>query len=238
MEKKFTQLTQFIKAWDDKEETLSKSFAGDLFKDSGWFFGLSPFKEVSSLENKELNEEESSVKLATSETLMSASPSVKIADLAAQVQNNYKYKVLFLGDTASGDESDDLLGKMIVAMKLKEHEFLRFQFDDQLEKVEDLGENLVSPSEASKKLFDFITDSNAQVVVTLGATITSILSGKRQKLSNIHGQFFPLNLPNYTFSAPTQLVPIFHPDYLKINPNMKKTAWIDLQEVMKVIGKI
>lgn len=232
MEKKFTQLTQFIKAWDKKEGAQASSFAGDLFKGSGWFFGLSPFGEL---------EKEGETRPHTPERSLKESvkldSSSKTTDTQASAQNNYKYKVLFLGDTgASGEE--DLLGKMIQAMKLDKSEYLRFFFDDQLEKVEDLNDNLVNPSEASKKLFDFISENNAQVIVTLGATTTSVLTGKRQKLSNIHGQFFPLNLPNYSFSAPIQLVPIFHPDYLKINPNMKKTAWIDLQEVMKVIGKI
>lgn len=224
MEKKFTQLTQFIKAWDKKENGQASSFAADLFKGSGWFFGLSPFGELEKAESVE-----ESVKLDSS---------VKPVKKPTVSANTYKYKVLFLGDTFGASGEEDLLGKMIQAMKLEKSEYLRFSFDDQLEKVEDFNENLLNPTEASKKLFDLISENNAQVVVTLGATTTSVLTGKRQKLSNIHGQFFPLNLPNYTFSSPIQLVPIFHPDYLKINPNMKKTAWIDLQEVMKVIGKI
>lgn len=237
MEKKFTQLTQFIKAWDKKEDALSKSFAGDLFKGAGWFFGLSPFGELEASATA-VNEkiiDEKPVKLDSSENKAELPQYLSIPSKAA---TNYKYKVLFLGDTSQASSEDDLLGKMIQAMKLDQSEYLRFLFDDQLEKVEDLAENLLNPSSASKKLFDFISDNNAQVVVTLGATTTSVLTGKRQKLSNIHGQFFPLSLPSYSFSSPIQLVPIFHPDYLKINPNMKKTAWIDLQEVMKVIGKI
>lgn len=233
MEKKFTQLTQFIKAWDKKEGAQASSFAGDLFKGSGWFFGLSPFGELEKEGETRPHTPEQSLKES-----VKLDSSTKTTVIQASAQNNYKYKVLFLGDTFGASGEDDLLGKMIQAMKLEKSEYLRFFFDDQLEKVEDLNENLVNPSEASKKLFDFISENNAQVIVTLGATTTSVLTGKRQKLSNIHGQFFPLNLPNYSFSVPIQLVPIFHPDYLKINPNMKKTAWIDLQEVMKVIGKI
>ena len=34
------------------------------------------------------------------------------------------------------------------------------------------------------------------------------------------------------------MVPIFHPDFLKINPKMKRTAWDDLQKVMRMIGKL
>ncbi len=229
MEKKFTQLTQFIKAWDKKENGQASSFAADLFKGSGWFFGLSPFGEL---------EKEAEVHSKAPEESVKLDSSVKTLEKSPVSTNTYKYKVLFLGDTFEASGEEDLLGKMIQAMKLEKSEYLRFSFDDQLEKVEDLSENLLNPTEASKKLFDLISENNAQVIVTLGATTTSVLTGKRQKLSNIHGQFFPLNLPNYTFSSPIQLVPIFHPDYLKINPNMKKTAWIDLQEVMKVIGKI
>ena len=58
--------------------------------------------------------------------------------------------------------------------------------------------------------------------------------GKGYIGSNIHGQFFEKQYGDTAFS----LMPVFHPDFLVINPNMKRTAWADLQKVMERVGKI
>ena len=106
--------------------------------------------------------------------------------------------------------------------------------DEALEEIVELTKNLENPEIATQKLFDIILEKRPKVVVSLGATVTNILLGKREKLSTIHGQFFEKRQGECNFS----LMPIFHPDFLIINPNMKRTAWIDLQKVMERIGKI
>ena len=146
--------------------------------------------------------------------------------------------VLFVGDSFVEGTGEDLLGKMIVAMKLRPGEFNRVAFNEKLEEVNDLTKNLTEPSLETVELLEQIKKFKPNIVVSLGATVTNILLGKREKLSGIHGQFFDktLTLDNESYSY--QVMPIFHPDFLVINPNMKRTAWIDLQKVMERVGKI
>ena len=144
--------------------------------------------------------------------------------------------MVFVGDTFLGENGSDqdLLGKMILAMKLKGAEFYRFAMDEELDSVVDLANNLENPTAASLQLLNFIIEKKPKVVVSLGATVTNILLGKREKLSTIHGQFFEKQYGDTAFS----LMPVFHPDFLVLNPNMKRTAWADLQKVMERVGKI
>jgi DNA polymerase len=71
-------------------------------------------------------------------------------------------------------------------------------------------------------------------VVSLGAVSTNILLNSKEKMSAIHGNFFNLHANTWNY----QMMPIFHPDFLLINPNMKRTAWMDLQKLMQLLGKI
>lgn len=247
MEKKFSKLNTFNKIWKNQESPLSRSFEGALFQSSNWVFGMTELvKNDENVDNIEFENQLSLKEIGSSLQVGKALNSEQ--DQETKTSNNkvvsnvplnekFKLKVLFVGDTYDAVGGDDLLGKMITAMKLTEGEFQRFQYDEKLENVNDLKDNLLNPTPESNLLFKTIVDANPQVVISLGATSTSILTGKREKLSNIHGQFlqvtFSLNNNAYNF----QLMPLFHPDYLKINPNMKKAAWIDLQQVMKLIGK-
>jgi DNA polymerase len=167
--------------------------------------------------------------------MAAAKPAAKIGPSVTLKPDGFSL-VLFVGDSFTA--GDDLLGKMIVAMKLRPGEFNRVAFNEKLEDVNDLAANLTVPSTETVELLEQIIKFKPNIVVSLGATVTNILLGKREKLSGIHGQFFEksfsLNNESYTY----QLMPIFHPDFLVINPNMKRTAWIDLQKVMERVGKI
>ena len=212
MEKKFKKLLQKSQ---DTTDPLFRTFEGALFSESSWY----------------LHSEET-------EFLMELADAQKIEKLKAldSIKENssfYLSEVLFLGDNFIG-EGEDLLGKMISAMKLKGSEFSRFPLAEELDDIADLSKNLEDPSMETKELMEIIKEKRPKVVVTLGATITNILLGKREKLSTIHGQFFEKSLGDCNYT----LMPIFHPDFLTINPNMKRTAWIDLQKVMERIGKI
>jgi uracil-DNA glycosylase family 4 len=219
MEQQFKKLLQKTKAQKEQKDPLFKSFEGALFQDSSWFFNFQDTtppvveRDISPLEI------ESIPALATELTVKAG-----LVPLS---------EVLFVGDTFSG-ENDDLLGKMIAAMKLIGAEFYRHPMDETLDEIVDLAKNLETPDPATQKLFEIILEKRPKVVVTLGATVTNILLGKREKLSTIHGQFFEKQQGECIYS----LMPIFHPDFLIINPNMKRTAWIDLQKVMERIGKI
>jgi len=136
-------------------------------------------------------------------------------------------KCVFLGDTSHTDD-DDLLMKMIQAMKLQTGEYLRIPL-----------ENISQNSDEFSDLCIGLKKVNPAVLVTMGAIATNVMLGKKERLSRVHGvttdktvEFTDGVQWNY------KMVPIFHPDYLKINPKMKRTAWDDLQKVMKMVGKL
>lgn len=130
--------------------------------------------------------------------------------------------VLFLGDTFSGT-GEDLLHKMILAMHLKHDAVLRVPFNEN--------------TDTRQELLAAITKNRPQIVVSLGAVVTNILLQKKEKLSTIHGQLIPQEGNEETNSWNYLLMPLFHPDFLLINPNMKRTAWNDLQKIMEFLKK-
>jgi uracil-DNA glycosylase family 4 len=71
-------------------------------------------------------------------------------------------------------------------------------------------------------------------VVTLGAFASNLLLEGQERLSKIHGNFFPRS---FSDNFHTQIVPLFHPNFLLINPSMKKSAWMDMQKIMDFVGK-
>lgn len=156
---------------------------------------------------------------------------------------DHPVRVLFIGDYVKNQEMKlcfegevrDLLLKMIKAMKLKENEFaLSLMLKIAPEK------DSMAPKMAKEHL-EYIKEEIAflkpEIVVTLGAMATATLLGIQERLSNIHGQFFErsLELTNNTV-VNYKVLPIFHPEFLLINPNTKKTVWLDLQKAMKELG--
>ncbi len=136
-------------------------------------------------------------------------------------------KVIFYGEASKlGKEQDDtraseLLDKMVAAMQLPESAVIKL-LDAQDLKLDDLLAGIFA--------------CRPEFVVTLGAGATNALLVRQEKLTRIHGQFFPVTLVKDTDEHVTKLMPLFHPDYLLINPNMKRTAWIDLQKIMSELG--
>lgn len=126
----------------------------------------------------------------------------------------------------SAHDSSELLGKMIIPMKLEEGEFLRTSL---------IGRN---DEEVLQNLLCEISVLRPKVVISLGAIATNLLYGKKEKLSKIHGQEIERVIELGGSTQNFTLFPIFHPDLLQINPSMKRTAWMDLQKVMKYLGKL
>lgn len=213
MEDSFKKIREKTKAFKEGREPFAHTFEGALFKDANWPFIFQGMPEVSSAR----------------EVLPEAERSIK--------KSAHKSLVLFVGDTYSNQESEDLLGKMIKAMKLEGSEFYRLKFNESLESAENLAQNLEAPSLETLEIFKVIKEKDPQIVVSLGATVTNVLLGRREKLSSIHGQFFTQTIKLAEGELSYELMPIFHPDFLLINPNMKRTAWIDLQKVMELVGK-
>ncbi|MBL6991148.1 MAG: uracil-DNA glycosylase [Bacteriovoracaceae bacterium] len=160
--------------------------------------------------------------------------------------------VMFVGDgprkSSEGDIKKDkcfvgaeatLLYKIIKAMKLSPSEHVTclltkcFIDSDSSEVQKELAANCLN------HLLHEIALLSPKFVITLGAFATNTLLGTKERLSNIHGKFYPKTVPKidggdeHSFTV----VPLFHPSFLLINPDMKRNAWTDLQKVMKSLGK-
>lgn len=155
-------------------------------------------------------------------------------------------KVLWVGDyprevkgqdqglTFKGDVRDLLL-KMIKAMKLEDKDFALSLvvkvrgFKES--KAKDLGRESLSMIQQEIMYYQ------PQIVMCMGAFATSLLLATDERLSNLHGQMFERELTTASgIKHRYQIMPIFHPEFLLINPNMKKTTWDDLQKAMKTLG--
>jgi hypothetical protein len=221
MEKKFNNLLKKTKAHSNYETEASNTFEFDLFSQSSWFLTMNELDLIEKNNN-----------------IVASHPSpIEIKETSHEIlkKEPFKVAVLFIGDTVSSETNEeDLLAKMIKAMKLKEHEYIRLPFDHTLEQIIDLEDNLQNPKDNFKELLNNIEALAPQYVVSLGATVTNLILGSREKMSAIHGKFLKSSANSWEF----QLMPLFHPDFLLINPNMKRTAWIDLQKLMECLGKI
>lgn len=74
------------------------------------------------------------------------------------------------------------------------------------------------------------------VVATFGAYATNLLLAKKEKLANIHGKILDFQVPFGNQVIATKVVPLFHPEFLLINPNMKRTTWPDLQNIIAYLA--
>ena len=133
-------------------------------------------------------------------------------------------KVLFITDSISGEGDPqnlfecffkshvaELFERMVNAMKLSDAWMLT-----------DLGDKTI------QALVKEILFYQPEVIMTLGAGPTQFLLGTESRLKNIHGQFFQVQQGEYL----AKLMPLFSPKLLSTAPNMKKTAWADMQKVM------
>jgi DNA polymerase len=164
-------------------------------------------------------------------------------DLVHELKNS-PIKVLFVGDFSKGSmnqcfqgEVREMLLKMISAMKLGPTDFALTTLVKQSKfpegKLKELGR------ESLQLIQHEILYYKPQFVISLGAFSTTLLLGTEERLSSIHGEFFEREIQSVDGIKHTyQIMPIFHPEFLLINPNMKKTTWVDLQKVMKILGHL
>ena len=154
--------------------------------------------------------------------------------------------VLFVGlnevsveNRSFNEKQLDLVQNMAKAMKLAEDEYKILSlpmsyFDrDDLDKVDALDDNEL------KNLLLEVCNLRPKMVFSLGANVTNFFLKRREKLSVSHGnvveiRFIDENKDKY---FQTLVMPLFHPELLIINPNMKRTTWIDLQKSLPYIGK-
>lgn len=115
----------------------------------------------------------------------------------------------------------ELFERMILAMKLVPEEVILYP-------SENSGQDLFAD------LVKLTSEFRPKVIMSLGAKATSSVLKNKDRLSLIHGQFFSRE----TAFGEIQVVPLFHPNIIETNQNMKKTAWTDMQKVMKFLKKI
>lgn len=66
-----------------------------------------------------------------------------------------------------------------------------------------------------------------EVIISLGGVAAQTLLNTEKGISRLRGKFTELK--------GIKVMPTFHPAYLLRNPKMKRPAWEDLQEVMKIL---
>ena len=186
---------------------MKNTFARHLFKGINWFYFPSP---------------------------PSATPQNKINKLEGfgphlcreDVRQGKSVLAVFLGEIPQdfkAEQKDDLLSKMIGAMDcFAEGEAVRILFSK-----EGFDPEQVWPEIASDLLH-----LRPKVLITMGVRATNMALQRKERLSQIHGQKMPLHLtPAQGANLSLNCFPIFHPDILQINPNMKRSVWIDLQNI-------
>ena len=118
-------------------------------------------------------------------------------------------------------KTSELFERMVTAMKLVPEEVALLALENE---GEDLLKAVMSAAEYLRP----------QVIVTLGAKSTQRVLKSNDRLTMVHGQFFARRIGEWN----AQIVPLFHPSIIETNQNMKKTAWIDMQKIMKTLKKI
>jgi uracil-DNA glycosylase family 4 len=143
---------------------------------------------------------------------------------------NTKTQILFVGECPKDYDSEnpysDLLSKMIAAMKIGEGAHCRVFITKDSE---------VAEQEWFGLLKEIPRDVKELIIVSLGALSTNTILQKKERLSKIHGKEFNLMLKRGAQELQLKVFPVFHPDILQINPNMKRSAWLDLQKVMEFL---
>ncbi len=138
--------------------------------------------------------------------------------------------VLFVGERPKDFDDEhpkaDLLSKMIRAMQLGDLEYSRIFLSS--ETAEAQGEWY--------KILELLDGRMQICIVPLGAKACNTILGTKERLSKIHGQQFKFKVKGHKTNIDISVFPVFHPDFLQINPNMKRSAWIDLQKVMSHLG--
>jgi uracil-DNA glycosylase family 4 len=117
----------------------------------------------------------------------------------------------------------ELFERMISAMKLEPKEVIIFPVEGS--EGQDFSQDVLSVTACFRPT----------LVITLGASATSKILKSNDRLSLIHGQFFSRKLGE---GQAVQIVPLFHPSIIETNQNMKKTAWADMQKIMKSLKKL
>lgn len=120
-----------------------------------------------------------------------------------------------------------LFGRMIKAMGLNYEQYLVTALHLQKSEETSFKDFLISE----------ILYFKPKYIVCLGAKAVQELLGTQNRLKNIHGQFFELKFSDQNdIVSQATLMPLFSPKLLHIAPNMKQTAWKDMQKLMEKLS--
>ena len=146
-------------------------------------------------------------------------------------------KIMFVGEGPGADEDasglpfvgrgGQLLNNMINAMSLKREQV----YIANIVKCRPPANRTPEPDEAhtcSPFLFQQIDVVRPSVIVALGQTAVTYLTGEKRPLSGWRGTVHPLR--------GSKLIVTYHPAYLLRDPNQKRAAWQDLQIAMRELG--
>ncbi len=170
----------------------------------------------------------------------------KVIDYSEMLNDRKEIKILFVLDypriadeksRSLVEQQEELLDKMIIAMKLQKSEY----FKSYSIKCSLLENDIQGFDPKYSKCLNYLHHEifylKPQVVITLGAIPTKFFLGQDVRLSIVHGNFYSKTIGEKNKTHKFELVPIFHPELLVINPGMKRTTWNDLQKVMTYLGK-
>ena len=151
--------------------------------------------------------------------------------LVIPCSKNFKRKVVFFYETSKlkgerAKQSKEIFKNMITAMKISSNNYVVIEFSK---------EDIQAP-DFSKKILDKICSYSPSIVLCFGVLASHMFLEREKRPSRIHGKFFKKSLPTTQGPCQMEIVSIFHPDFLYINPNMKRTAWLDLQKVMAFLN--
>jgi uracil-DNA glycosylase len=147
-------------------------------------------------------------------------------------------KLMFVGEGPGADEDasglpfvgrgGQLLNNMIQAMGLKREDV----YIANVVKCRPPGNRTPEPDEAhtcSPFLFQQIDVVRPKIIVALGQTAVTYLTGEKRPLSGWRGVTHP-------FRGGAKLIVTYHPAFLLRDPNQKRHAWADLQIAMRELG--
>lgn len=254
MKEMFADLLKNTRNLDEGRHPLNRTFEAGLFN-SSWYFpfkrvNLSPLKDAPEASVIEVVEDVEVVEVAKEKppavaqdfkcqeitSFQSYLSSLRADWSEEHVVGHINYSgqcdIMFYGELHLEDVTGiefpphnflaletDLLGKMIMAMKLENGRFIRSSI---------IGQKTRAIENFAKEVALF----RPKIVITLGASALNLVLGRRERLSTVHGEFFSSKVETDKGSIDFQIVPLFHPEFLEINPSMKRTAWIDMQKVM------
>ena len=177
------------------------------------------------------------------ELTKSLSIEAKSLEICLQSKIPGKVRIMFVPESFrsfeefSAELKDGFLGQLIPAFPLKTAElFSRMLAAMKLEDQEVvIYPTMMKDHDIADEVMKVAGYYRPEIIVTLGANPTHKILRGQERLTLVHGQFFNRKIENIgTFIV----VPLFHPSIIENNQNMKKTAWSDMQLIMRHLKKL